>query len=57
MTSVNVYVALLRGINVGGNNLIRMPALEACFETQGFREVSTTTKLTAAFISSAAGAS
>ena len=41
MTPVTVYVALLRGINVGGNNLIRMPALKACFEAQGFREVST----------------
>ena len=35
------YVALLRAINVGGNNLIRMPALKACFEAQGFRDVST----------------
>lgn len=35
------YVALLRGINVGGNNLIRMPALKACFEAQGFRDVAT----------------
>jgi uncharacterized protein (DUF1697 family) len=38
---VNLYVALLRGINVGGSNLIRMPALKACFEAQGFRDVST----------------
>jgi uncharacterized protein (DUF1697 family) len=38
---VNVYVALLRGINVGGSNLIRMPALKACFEAEGFREVAT----------------
>jgi uncharacterized protein (DUF1697 family) len=38
---VNVYVALLRGINVGGNNLIRMPDLKACFEASGFRDVST----------------
>jgi uncharacterized protein (DUF1697 family) len=38
---VHLYVALLRGINVGGNNLIRMPALKACFEAQGFRDVST----------------
>jgi len=38
---VNVYVALLRGINVGGNNLIRMPALKACFEGQGFCNVAT----------------
>ena len=35
------YVALLRGINVGGNNLIRMPALVACFEAQGLTDVST----------------
>ena len=28
---MNVYVALRRGINVGGSNLIRMPALKACF--------------------------
>src|SRR5882757_2018497 len=35
------YVALLRGINVGGNNLIRMPALVACFQEQGFRDVAT----------------
>jgi uncharacterized protein (DUF1697 family) len=36
-----VYVALLRGINVGGNNLIKMADLKACFEDQGFRRVST----------------
>ncbi len=35
------YVALLRGINVGGRNLIRMPALKACFEAGGFAEVAT----------------
>jgi uncharacterized protein (DUF1697 family) len=35
------YVALLRGINVGGRNLIRMPALKACFEADGFSEVAT----------------
>jgi len=38
---VNVYVALLRAINVGGNNLIKMPALKACFESQGLCDVST----------------
>src|SRR5918993_3119924 len=38
---VNVYVALLRGINVGGSNLIRMAALKACFEAQGVRDVAT----------------
>ncbi len=35
------YVALLRGINVGGNNLIKMTALKACFEEQGFEAVMT----------------
>jgi uncharacterized protein (DUF1697 family) len=35
------YVALLRGINVGGNNLIRMPALAACFTDHGFGDVVT----------------
>ena len=34
-------VALLRGINVGGKNLIRMPALKACFEENGFDDVVT----------------
>lgn len=35
------YVALLRGINVGGNNLIPMAALRACFEKAGFGNVAT----------------
>ena len=35
------YVALLRGINVGGKNLIRMIKLKACFETLGFENVRT----------------
>ena len=35
------YVALLRGINVGGNNLIKMADLKACFEAQGFGNVAT----------------
>jgi uncharacterized protein (DUF1697 family) len=35
------YVALLRGINVGGNNLIKMAALKACFEKHGFSDVVT----------------
>jgi uncharacterized protein (DUF1697 family) len=35
------YVALLRGINVGGKNLIPMPALKSCFEAQGFADVAT----------------
>jgi uncharacterized protein (DUF1697 family) len=35
------YVALLRGINVGGKNLIKMTELRACFEAQGFWDVAT----------------
>jgi uncharacterized protein (DUF1697 family) len=35
------YVALLRGINVGGNNLIKMTALKQCLEQSGLRRVST----------------
>ncbi|HEX4942081.1 MAG TPA: DUF1697 domain-containing protein [Actinomycetota bacterium] len=35
------YVALLRGINVGGKNAIPMPALKACFEDAGFEHVRT----------------
>jgi uncharacterized protein (DUF1697 family) len=35
------YVALLRGINVGGKNLIGMPALKARFEAQGLTDVVT----------------
>jgi uncharacterized protein (DUF1697 family) len=38
---VPTYVALLRGINVGGKNLIKMPALKACFEGNGFEDVAT----------------
>jgi uncharacterized protein (DUF1697 family) len=35
------YVALLRGINVGGNNRIKMEQLRACFEAGGFQQVMT----------------
>lgn len=35
------YVALLRGINVGGNNKIKMADLKTCFEKQGFTNVMT----------------
>lgn len=38
---MNQYAALLRGINVGGKNLIKMVELKACFEAQGFKNVST----------------
>jgi uncharacterized protein (DUF1697 family) len=37
----SIYLALLRGINVGGNNLIKMTDLRACFESMGFSEVRT----------------
>jgi uncharacterized protein (DUF1697 family) len=35
------YVALLRGINVGGKNITRMTALKACLESAGFNRVET----------------
>jgi uncharacterized protein (DUF1697 family) len=35
------YVALLRGINVGGNHMIAMPALRACVEGARLRDVTT----------------
>lgn len=35
------YVALLRGINVGGNKKVSMDALKTVFENIGMREVST----------------
>ena len=35
------YVALLRGINVGGNNKVEMPRLKKCFEGLGYENVST----------------
>jgi uncharacterized protein (DUF1697 family) len=38
---VSRYVALLRGINVGGKNVIKMSELRACFEQSGFRDVTT----------------
>jgi uncharacterized protein (DUF1697 family) len=36
-----IYCALLRGINVGGNNMISMKALKVSFERLGFADVST----------------
>lgn len=35
------YVILLRGINVGGHNIIKMSALAACLEKAGFADVTT----------------
>lgn len=39
--TVTTYVALLRGVNVGGKNMISMSSLKGSFERMGLREVST----------------
>ena len=38
---LTIFVALLRGVNVGGNNMISMRSLKESFETMGFANVST----------------
>lgn len=38
---MNQYLALLRGINVGGKNIIKMADLKASFEAMGFSNVLT----------------
>jgi len=35
------YLGLLRGINVGGSNIIKMADLRSCFEEMGFKGVLT----------------
>jgi len=35
------YLSLLRGINVGGKNIIKMVELKACFEGMNFSDVAT----------------
>jgi uncharacterized protein (DUF1697 family) len=40
-STATVFVALLRGVNVGGNNIISMSSLKASFEKMGFKDVST----------------
>ena len=40
-TNLTTYVALLRGINVGGHALVSMKELKSSFEKLGFQEVST----------------
>ena len=35
------YLTLLRGINVGGKNLVKMPDLREAFEESGFADVAT----------------
>ena len=39
--SAGIFVALLRGVNVGGNNIISMRSLKTSFEKLGFTDVST----------------
>ncbi|OME88089.1 cytoplasmic protein [Paenibacillus sp. FSL A5-0031] len=38
---MSIYFALLRGINVGGNNMIKMAELKRMFEELGFARVQT----------------
>lgn len=38
---MTIYIALLRGINVGGKNIIKMADLKQMFEAMGFCEVKT----------------
>ncbi len=38
---MNRYVALLRGINVGGKNIIKMDDLKTCFKEMGFVNITT----------------
>src|SRR6185503_17007893 len=40
-SGLTTYVALLRGINVGGNAMVSMKELKACFEGLGFEDVVT----------------
>lgn len=37
--SATVFVALLRGVNVGGNNIISMKSLKTSFEQMGFSDI------------------
>lgn len=41
MQNMKTYIALLRGINVGGKNKLPMAELKTCFEELGFADVST----------------
>ena len=41
MKNYTQYLALLRSINVGGKNSIKMADLIACFEGMGFTNVAT----------------
>ncbi|CAG5067879.1 hypothetical protein DYBT9623_00606 [Dyadobacter sp. CECT 9623] len=37
----STYIAILRGINVSGKNMVKMPALAAMFEQEGFENCRT----------------
>ena len=41
MKSATPFVALLRGVNVGGNNMVSMASLKTSFEKLGFDDVAT----------------
>lgn len=41
MSIMNIYVILIRGINVGGKNRVPMAGLRKCLEELGFSNVST----------------
>ena len=38
---MSIVISLLRGINVGGHNMIKMDALRAIYESLGFEDVTT----------------
>ena len=38
---ITTCIALLRGVNVGGKNIIKMDMLKQCFEEMGFSDVKT----------------
>ena len=38
---MNMYVAFLRGVNVGGKNTVRMADLKSCFDSLGYTAVRT----------------
>lgn len=38
---MNIYIALFRGINVGGNNILPMKELVSIFQTLGYEKVQT----------------
>lgn len=42
---MTIYIALLRGINVGGKNIIKMAELKRVFESIGLCDVKTYSEL------------